>query len=388
MRDRRNELARRLAGLAFLLGSAGASTAWAQPVEQSSHSIGVEIEGMLQVTSSSVLSEKAEYRQNDTRSTFGDLPYITYELDQIDSVSAKTATAEIVTAPFANTAKGIETLLTAIKSAYDDAPRGTVTFTPAADFGGDAADGTISKLGSAGAPQVNLTVSAAKLMADTDEAATAAWSILTEPKHVAKIIPLVRGARDIVSYLTADRRALATWSRQTYALRLWMFVWLAKVSFQIEDRIKKAVVGYHKDRHGLTLKMKLHPVASGLPADVATAWEDFNAVEGPARTEMVEMAKRAITSSLGAPEDKVRAAWRGAERLLAISDDTVGTERPLDVRIIGTDLAPIVEARRSNSTINSAFRTAVDNVVFKKKPIAGEAAAFFEVVRPLLTSTR
>lgn len=349
-----------------VLLAASAPALAAAPEVQDAYTVGFEVEGMLTVTlKDGKLSEKAYSVQDDTPS-YG-LPTITYQLDQIDRAkNPKAATAEIVTAPFAATEAGLKKLLEAVYGAYAKAPA-QAAFVPSADFGGHHSTVRISKGRGAGSVQSNVTVPARNLVPDTDGAAKKTWGVLTEEKYVRKITPLVAGARDITDLLAkaADAPLHAEWDKKSN-LRLWMYLWLARMSYEVGAGQFK-IAGFFKDHHGCAIKMEMDPESSGLdPAD-GTAFANLHATHAALWKQIKEKAIAAVAASLGKTVNDVTDGWPADASNRPNSHESAASERPLPAKLVGGVLAPIVEARRSNSPINSAARSAIGAVVLEKK---------------------
>lgn len=349
------------------------------PVVQNAHTVGFEVEGMLSVTLKVTkppgqLSEKAEFVQNPNLS-YG-LPIIIYEIDQIDRApDPKNATAEIVTAPFRANEAGVTALLNAVNGAYSNAPA-EARFTPSADFGGHEATVKISKGRAAGSVQTNLTVTAAKLFPDTDDAARTVWRKLTEEPYVAKVIPLVAGARQITNLLAQAATApLHAQLAQRTNLRLWMYLWLARMSYEMGSN-HFHVSGFYKDHHGCALKMAMDPVSSGLPVANGPLFANLHVTHAPLYGQIRTAAIAAVAASLGKTVQEVTTAWPADAFDRPSSLESVASERPLAARIVGGAISPIVEARRSNSPINTAARKAIEQVVLKRKNAQTNAQEF------------
>jgi len=359
------------------------------PVTRSHYTFGLEIEGMLSVSrQSGTLSEKAEYVQNATLS-FG-LPKIKYELDQIfgASTSVSTATAEIVTAPFAVTAIGARELLTAVRAAYVSAPTTRITFNPSPDFGGHTSQARITKVSTRGACQTNMAIPAGQLFPADARTAKSLWSKLTTEEDVAKILPLVAAANTLVTTLSGDATApLYAYRAQAARLKLWFFQWLSYMSFEVGLPLINSS-GLWKDFHGCTIKCAMDPRSNGIPYAAATTMcalytRATNTIAAPLDA-VYDTAISAIASSVGTTETKVRNAWPEDAIHELTRADAPATERPLRSSVVGTKLAPIIELRHTNAPINTAAAAATYETIRSVTQLQEQANTLNTTLRALL----
>ncbi|MDY7231964.1 hypothetical protein [Hyalangium rubrum] len=358
------------------------------PVTRAHLTLGLEIEGLLNVSrTSGTMSEKAEYNPNKGFS-FG-IPKLKYELDQIFGAAANvsSATAEVVTAPFAVTGIGLKELLQIVREAYTKAPS-QMTFTPSADFGGSSCQGRISKVSTHGSCQANMTIRAETLFQADAKKAKAIWSQLTTDEELPKILPLVAAANTLVNTVAEDNTApLHAYWNSRVRLKLWFFQWLSFLSFEVAAELDK-LPGLAKDFHGCTIKGAMDPRSNGVPYLAATTLcglytASTGAVAAPLDT-VYDTAITAIATSIGATEEAVRDHWTDDAVYELTRPEPPATERPLKSSIVNNKIAPILEMRHRNAPVNAAMSTAIHESILSANKISTQAAEVLKVLKPLI----